>query len=98
MRQYVLTDRDFEDFYAIMVAVEAQIRVEYNLYKERGEREKKPNWEVADNTLRSMRYHFIGWRNRMMSGDTSSRDSEYVKEPEWLKTRLKQLGLLEEEK
>lgn len=99
MRQYILTDRDFEEFYNIMVAVEAQVRAEYNLYKDRATIDKKTAWEGADSALRSSRYYFIGWRNRVMSGDVPGRpmDYEHLREPEWLKTRLRQLGLLEEE-
>lgn len=99
MRQYILTDRDFEDFYNTMVAAETQIRAEHNLYKDRVTIDKKQPWEVADGALRTMRYHFIGWRNRVMSGNIPCMpmDAPPLREPEWLKTRLKQLGLAEED-
>lgn len=99
MRQYILTDRDFEEFYNIMVACEAQVHAEFNRERDRTLIEKVPASEAADRALRTTRYHFIGWRNRVMSGDIPGRpmDYEHLKEPEWLKARLKQLGLLKDE-
>lgn len=99
MRQYILTDRDFEEFYNIMVAVEAQVRAEFSHERDRTLIDKVPASSAADSALRTSRYYFIGWRNRVMSGDVPGRpmDYEHLKEPEWLKTRLKQLGLWKED-
>ena len=60
--------------------------------------EKIPASQAADAALRTSRYHFIGWRNRVTSGDIPASPMDYptLEEPKWLKTRLKQLGLLEE--
>ena len=100
MRQYILTDRDFEDFYNIMVAVEAQVRAEFSRERDRTLIEKVPASQAADQSLRTSRYHFIGWRNRVMSGDVPGKPMDYptLEEPPWLKLRLKQLGLLDEDK
>lgn len=93
MRQYILTDRDIEDFYNIIVAVETQIKAQ----SKDNEIANHPNGVNA--AMRTYRYHLIGWRNRITSGDIPGKPMDYptLQEPEWLKTRLKQLGLAEEE-
>jgi len=62
MRTYTLTDRDFEEFFNLMCALEDKARLKY------GDQATISGRPVSD-TMSSYRYHFIGWRNRVMSGD-----------------------------
>ena len=70
MRIYQLTDRDFEEFYALMEKIEIETRLKY------GVGSVVDGHFVYDSIRRTYRCHFIGWRNRMMAGDTYSRDPE----------------------
>ena len=70
MRTYQLTDRDFEDFYALMEKIETDSRLKH------GNGPVVDQKYVLDDLRRNYRYYFIGWRNRMMAGDTYSRDPE----------------------
>lgn len=74
MRQYVLTDRDFEDFYNLLCKIEDDTRLKH----EEAKFSNRPLGEL----LRTYRYHLIGWRNDMMSGDDHGRKSPVsLKEP-----------------
>lgn len=64
MRIYQITDRDFEEFYALMEKVETESKLEH------GNGPAKDGHFILDILRRSYRYYFIGWRNRMMGGDT----------------------------
>lgn len=64
MRIYQLTDRDFEDFYALMEKIETENKLKH------GDGPAVGSHFLLDSLRRTYRYHFIGWRNRMMSGDT----------------------------
>jgi hypothetical protein len=62
MRTYQLTDRDFEEFYALMEHIEFENRMKHG--------HSYPTSPCKECDLMSIyRYHFIGWRNRVMSGD-----------------------------
>jgi hypothetical protein len=82
-RVYLLTDRDFEEFYSQMCAVECKLKLEH------GTDVRKESARVADDCMRNYRYHFIGWRNRVMHGDSDlSLSSQPLREPEWLKGQM----------
>lgn len=63
MRYYQITDRDFEDFYALIEKVEFENRLKHG-------HQVSTSPCLACDTLSTYRYHLIGWRNRMMGGDT----------------------------
>jgi len=61
---YHITDRDFEDFYALMEKIESDSKLAY------GNGPVVNQKYVLEELRRNYRYYFIGWRNRMMGGDT----------------------------
>lgn len=69
MRQYVLSDRDFEEFLCLIEKIEAENRLKH------GHQVRTSPCPECD--LQAMyRYYFIQWRNRVMSGDSYSRGIE----------------------
>lgn len=70
MRTYTLTDRDFEEFYALMEKIEADNRLEH------GDGPIVGHSGILDNLRRKYRYHFLGWRNQVTGGDTYFRGPE----------------------
>ena len=63
MRVYQLTDRDFEEFYALMEKIEFENRMKH------GHSCKTSPCNECDLSA-TYRYNFLGWRNRVMGGDT----------------------------
>lgn len=72
MRQYILTDRDFEEFYALIEKIET----ENKLKEGDGPASKKTAGFVLDELRRTYRYHFVSWRNKVTTGDTYFRGPE----------------------
>lgn len=70
MRVYQLTDRDFEEFYALIEKIEIENKLKH------GDGPIDGHSGILDSLRRTYRYHFIGWRNRMMGGDTYFRGSD----------------------
>lgn len=66
MRTYTLSDRDFEEFYAIMEKIEIENRLKH------GHEIRHSGCKECD-LQATYRYYFISWRNRVMSGDTHFR-------------------------
>ena len=64
MRTYQLTDRDFEEFYALMEKIDVDNKMAH------GDGPIQGHTGILDNLRSTYRYHFIGWRNRVMGGDT----------------------------
>ena len=63
MRQYVLTDRDFEEFYALIEKIETENRLRH------GHAVRTSPCPECD-LQATYRYYLIGWRSRIMGGDT----------------------------
>jgi len=63
MRTYHLTDRDFEEFYALMEKIEIENRMKHG---HPVRTHACPECDLAA----QYRYDFLGWRNRVMNGDT----------------------------
>jgi hypothetical protein len=92
MRTYTLTDRDFEEFYALMEKVETESK----LADGDGPPNKRTNGWILDDLRRQYRYYLIGWRNRMTSGDSYARGPEPPREDsakliQWEIERLQKL-------
>lgn len=62
MRIYQLTDRDFEEFFAIIEKVESELRARHE--------DARVSNRPLGAALGTYRYRLIGWRNQMMRGDT----------------------------
>lgn len=73
MRMYQLTDRDFEEFYSIMERIEFENRMKHG--------HSCPTSPCKECDLMSTyRYYFVGWRNRVMGGDTYFRGPEPLRD------------------
>lgn len=97
MRVYQLTDRDFEDFFAIMEKIETENKLKH------GDGPVVGHSGILDALRRTYRYQFLNWRSRVMAPQDSYfwRDIEApredtVKRIRWEIERLQKL--LPEEK
>lgn len=90
MRTYTLTDRDFEEFYAIIEKVEAETELKH------GKGIATVGQYSHDSIRRSYRYQLIGWRSQVMSGDTYHRGPDAPRDnmAQYLKQEIKRLQAL----
>lgn len=89
MRMYQLTDRDFEEFYALMERIEFENRMKHG--------HSCPNHGCKEcDLMGTYRYYFIGWRNRVMGGDTYFRGPDAPRDnmAAYLKQEIKRLQQL----
>jgi hypothetical protein len=90
VRTYTLTDRDFEEFYALIEKIETENRLEH------GDGPVHGHSGILHDLRRQYRCYFVGWRNRMTSGDTFFHGPEpprddIVKHIRWEIERLQNL-------
>ncbi len=90
MRTYTLTDRDFQEFYALMEKIEADTQVKY------GNGPSQNGHFIIDDVRLTYRYRFIGWRNSVTSGDSYAERFNHVPEEgqELIKREIERLKKL----
>jgi hypothetical protein len=90
MRTYTLTDRDFEEFYALMEKIETENKLKH------GDGPVVGHTFILEELRRSYRYYFVGWRNRMMDGDTYFRGPDPPRDDtyKYLRTEIERLKKL----
>ncbi len=89
MRTYQLTDRDFEEFYALMEKIEFENRMKHG--------HSCPTHPCKEcDLMGKYRYDFLSWRTRVMSGDTYFRGPDAPRDDmhKYLKQEIERLTKL----